>query len=345
MQPFATIADRVKDLREGPLNPIGMSGLGGRDRSSGAIPKMHESLNQIVEVQNRTSAYLGWRRQGYSPAAAAARVRAAHVDYGDVTSFERAYIKRLVPFYGFQKGITKFLAQELTERPGGGLGQAIQLAGSGNSSESYLPEYINEGMALPNPFKQDSYLIGLGLMHESAFSPVALGATPGATLVRSLQRTAGQLSPLVKAPIEQASGVNLFTGRRLEDIHQFPLVNTSTVDERLLNSLVGASPFSRMVNTARALGDERKTTIEKALRLTTGLKLADLPQGAAKAREFEARREVEELLRANPRIKSFENIYVPAAIKGSLSESEQRLVKLYELYKKRARAAAKQKAG
>jgi len=53
---------------------------------------------EYTERVLRTSGYLNLRLKGYSPAAAARKIRAAHVDYSDLSDFERATMRRVLLF-------------------------------------------------------------------------------------------------------------------------------------------------------------------------------------------------------------------------------------------------------
>lgn len=52
-----------------------------------------------IEYMNHAPMYLYLKKKGWSPEAAAAKVRELQVDYGDLTDFEKGVMKRTVPFY------------------------------------------------------------------------------------------------------------------------------------------------------------------------------------------------------------------------------------------------------
>lgn len=325
---------------EGPLNPLNIAGLRGEvSRSAGQ--RAHERISQNVELFNRMGGFLGWLQQGVHPAEAAARVRASQVDYKALSPFEKSVMRRTVPFYAFNRRMADFVANDLMERPGGGISQAIQATNTGRTDDSYVPDYVGEGAAIP--LGAGSYITGLGLMHEGPLNTFALGAGPGETINRTAQKLGAQLNPLLKAPIEAATKTNLFTGRPLNEIYQHPIVGATSTTAQLTNAALMNSPLSRMIAITRKLEDPRKDVPEKLLNMLTGINVSTLSGGVERAKEMEARKALEELLKSTPNVKSMENIYIKAEDLAKLSPQEQQAYAMYKLMKQRAKDVAKKK--
>jgi len=328
-------------FKEGPLNPLNIGGVRG-DQTRFAPVKANEELAKSVEVMNRATAMIGWMRQGVNPAEAGARAKFMHVDYDNLSQFEKSYMRRLIPFYGFNKNMATYVAKNLYETPGGGLSQAIQATNAGRSDDTYIPDYVGEGAAIPNPFtsKEGNYITNLGLMHEGPLSMFSIGTGPAASLERTTQKILAQTNPMIKAPLEWATGKSMYTGRDFKDLYQYPIPNTGNKELQMVNQFLMTSPAGRMLTISRKLGDERKSIGEKALNTLTGFSTTDLSGGVERAREMEARKALEEILMSSPRVKNYQRIYVPDDEKPNLTKSERELLGLGKIFDRNARKAA-----
>ena len=224
----------------------------------------------------------------------------------------------LFPFYTFTRGKAKHIAQVLVEHPGGRLGQTIRATNAPRKEKgAFVPKYVGEGAALQ--WKPGQFISQFGFMHEAPFELGAFGPTAGKTVERTLQKFGSSLNPLLKTPIELMTGQNLFTGRPIKELYQYPTEN------RLLNTLIGGSPASRWVHTARRIADPRKSVASKAFGLTTGLNIVDVPP---KAREFAAKQAVRDALELSPRTKEYTTPYIPKELQGEVTPMERSLMRM-----------------
>jgi hypothetical protein len=303
--------------------------------------EVHRQVGDIVEGLNRISPYVALRKKGYSAETAATMVKFAQVDYSNLTEFESKFLRRVFPFWTFNRGIAENVGKTLLEHPGGALAQTVRATNKTRGEDTFLPDYVGEGMAIPTG-PEGQYVTQLGLMHESPFEWFALTPTLGGTVKRGAQKVAANLSPYLKLPIEQATGVNLFTGRPQTDLYQYPF-SGDTGAGRLANSILGNSPLSRAVNTVRRTTDERKSYGVRALGLTTGIGVADLSGGVEKAKELQARKAVTEILKQSPRIKEASNLYVPEEFKGTETPDEVENMRFAKALQKRRTEESKKR--
>ncbi len=292
-------------------------------------------MGDTVEGVNRGALYLGLRRQGYTPQAAAEAVIKAHFDYtrGAKTALEANVLSRLIPYYTFSRRNIPYVLQNIAEHPGGLYGTMARVSNDLRQQGGFLPDYLGSGLAIPLGEDEGTrrYLTRLDLPPEQAFENLkSTGAGTGMSLL-------SQLNPLLKAPLEMATGKQFFTGRDLGDLYS--MTGSSTLDQLLSNS-----PFSRLATTARTLADERKwqspsAALAMPLNLATGARVTDVD--IDKQRNIAAREFVKEQLQHLPEFGKFESIYLRPGMENLLSPEEALLYRLQKTLQKRAQEAAK----
>jgi len=153
---------------------------------------------------------------------------------------------------------------------------------------------------------------------------------------RTLQNLASQLNPLLKAPLEAVSGVQMLSGRALEDIHS-PTGSTA-LDQILMNS-----PLSRFATTGRqigrAVGDEEYLPL--GLRLGTGLGMTDVD--VEKQKGLAGRELIDDLLKGRPGVRSFETVYIPKDRMAEASQEDIQLARLNRALQERMKREAAQR--
>ena len=281
-------------------------GVGGRTESGFGPLAAGEEIGHFVEGQNRAAPFINLLKKGVDPAEAAKRVGAAQILYGNknYTAFEQQVMSRVFPFYKFTRGLVPQVIQQLAERPGGKLAQAVRAQRLSQDKDELAPDYVRESASIPLgdalgpvPEGTDRYLAGLGLMHEDAFSfgPNMKGA--GLELL-------GRTNPFIKAPLEMATGQSFFQkgpegGRPLDDLDPligrlYANVTRSEDPARLpqwLEQTVANSPLARGLSTARQLTDRRKSWggdsripgPASLLNVLTGLRITDVSPGSKDA--------------------------------------------------------------
>lgn len=201
------------------------------------ILRWGQRQGDVTDSINRTAGYIALLFNGISPLEAAARIKAAHVDYSSLTKLERDGIRRFIPFWSFTSRIGKWLAEKMWESPGGRLTQfglrapqALLESGEGE----YVPESMQAryGMQVDPSFAQPfggvpegvtPWLAGISLPTDQ-LNMVKMAMTPSGwidaprTLFKTGLDVVGRMGhPVPKAILERMSGQNLYTKRPLKD--------------------------------------------------------------------------------------------------------------------------------
>ena len=262
-----------------------------------------EQVGGWTDAEPRLAGFMKLMSDGLHPEEAMRRIEDMHVNYDPATFTPTEHtLKRFLPFYSFLSRQTKFVARHLREKPGGFMAQTLRASNVLRDDEFPTPAAVRDTMAIPwktLPDGSQRYLAGLGLMHEGV-----LGLTPtthegfmgsGGEFFRGL---GSQLHPVLKGIGELATGQSLFRGTDLEDLdptigrtmrnvqqlarnpaaaivggetERMPPVGST----RALDFVLGHSPLSRVLSSARTATDPRKDAISKLLNLTTGLRFYD----------------------------------------------------------------------
>ena len=325
-------------------NPLNMAGVGGSTEDVSDWVRVGRSTSDYIEQLNRIAPFVSYLRQGYAPRAAAKRVARFQVDYGNLTDFEKHYARRAFPFYSFTRGILPQTLEELITKPGGTLSRTIQVAGRAHDPAAFTPPHISEGIAIPWPFQEEgddpTYVRGVGLMHEDALQFFSLDL--GDTMLEVMSR----LNPLVKGPLEYATGQSFFMrgesgGRRLETMDpqlERIISNVShmvsgkegeeVTGERFrlpfskeIEVATGMTPASRLVGSLRKLTDVRPevTLPKKMLDFLTGVKVTTLKPYSI---ENEMRRRARKLM-DEMGARKFEKVYFSKEERAKMSPEKR----------------------
>lgn len=282
-------------------------------------------VGNMVEEVPRLAGFLHKLDQGMSPQVAAAQIRAALVDYKDLTRFEKSVMRRIAPFYTFSRHNIPYQLKMLAENPGGATATLIKGIGRTNEEPGFVPSYISQsGAATPiGPADASGtrrFMTQLGLPFEDLAEKL------------STRGVGGMLSPYVKLPIETLSGVQLHSGRELRDLYS--RTGIPALDEVLMNS-----PVSRITSTALStpVSDPRKSWLDWVGRMGTGVRFTDADIN--KAKDISVRDWLDDQLRG-PEFRRFQRVFVRPEDLANLSPAE---MDLYRLYLTRERAAARQR--
>lgn len=189
----------------------------------------------IVEDYGRAVAFMGFVRQGYSFKEAANQVNKVLFDYQrGLTSFEKSFVKRVVPFYTFQRFAIPFVLRKIVESPG-------TVAASNKIANLFEKLLVSEGEQL-SPSEREIFGDSLYIEQPRIFSGfdkegkakfnILNNMTPLDALSlfvydpktneldvgRSVQRSVlAALTPFLKIPLETALDKNFFTGKAISD--------------------------------------------------------------------------------------------------------------------------------
>ncbi len=182
--------------------------------------KAGAKIGSSIEGMQRVNLFLSFVDQGKSFEEAVEGVNKFLFDYGELTEFEKSTMRRILPFYTFmRKNIPLMLEQMFIEQPNtfNTLNKAI------TNIEKMNDDYIDENYR--NPYRQDYIQLPFGI-GENEYGDVQYGISnqlPYTQLDRvfDLHKLAGQASPLIKAPIELATGTNIYTGMPTDNIAEY----------------------------------------------------------------------------------------------------------------------------
>jgi len=309
------------------------------------------NAGRVAEYFNRMPLYITLRKQGMDAAEAAAKVEKLHFNYAKLTPFEKDVAKRAIPFWTFSRKMSELVVDDLIKNPGGKLAQTIRATRLSQQDDPATPEYVSQTTAIPFGKLEDgtaSYLTGFGMAHEDPLSFIGADResgmlSPQSSILELLSRT----SPLIKAPIELATGESFFQkgpmgGRELIDMDptlgrlasnvsewagQGPIEDAAgrayPVGGNFVEHLVANSPYARFASTARAVTDPRKYEGgpfpgSKALLNTfTGLRVSDV---SPEAQEAVIRERVSAYARENMGAKMYQKVYFS---KEQIANTEQ----------------------
>lgn len=317
---------KVSDLYPNKIRGVRQKGGAVRETTENTIVKGGEELAYGVEATNRLPAFLKYLEDGVDPLEAAKNVREMHVDYRpEAFSGTERQIRKIVPFYSWQKGMLPYMVKQLANSPGGAVAQSIR--GQRNLTQEeggFMPADLRRQTSFlaPEVLGSDNlppgtsrFVTGLGLPQENVFENFVVKGSPGTTIAATLQRSAAMLHPVFKAVIETATGTNLYTGRELQDLDSPTerLLRNVTGDDtfqmpQLLDTVIQNSPATRLLNTARQWTDPRDENHVKAMFNTfTGARLSDVD--LEKRREIEIREQAVEGL--GDQARTFRSVYIP----------------------------------
>jgi hypothetical protein len=278
-------------------------GLRTARQAQGTVLGVGGKVNKFVEYMNRVPLYETLKKKGWSAQDAARKVAELQVDYSrhQFSPFENDVMRRLVPFWSWQRRIGPVILGSLLRNPAGPMGQTIRASRLASSNDPSVPEWLGDSLAIDNPLGSNeeggkSYITGFGLPHESTLSYFG-GGLRGAG-----REFLSQLNPLVKAPLEWATGQSFFqtgpdgAGRPIDEMNPpigQTLANVASYAGRdastpvptpgLLEFVAANSPATRYLTTARQLTDPRKHPLSKAANLLTGARVADVSPAAQDA--------------------------------------------------------------
>ena len=182
-----------------------------RSRLGQKITKVPRTVGGVIENESRTQLFLTHLRRGLSPEDAAERVNKVLFDYRDgMTNFERTYMRRAFPFYLWTSRNFALQLNVLRTTPGRAANIIKPIRGRHQENEEMTSW---EAGALKMRLDGDGRTVRMITGVDVPIRNLDLLWQGG--LKKSIRGIMGMVNPLVKAPIEVATGTNLFLGRPL----------------------------------------------------------------------------------------------------------------------------------
>lgn len=345
------------------FNPLAVRGSNG---NRNPLLELVDRAAETTDAANRYGTYLNQVRQNADPSEAARIANLTQVNYSPeaFTDFERRYLKRIMPFYSYTRGITPLIADEIVNRPAGKMGQSIRAINRGGepSEENFIPEYLRQSASVPMPegfplvglepgSKLKRFLTNIDLPFESAINLITPGTgntawqKAGNTLTKTALNLLGQTNPLIKGPLESITNRQFYSGRQLSDLYSMFEQTMGAPGRTLEQILVNAPGGSRLVGTARQLLDDRLDPQEKwskfLVKALTGLTFHDVDM--ERTRRLAARDMLNELLSTTPGVRTYENITVPPEVLAAMPKQQQDMYLLYKIIQSEAAKRARDK--
>ena len=339
-------------------------GFNPQARNTNPLLVLNDAVGQSVEDMLRTGTFLNQTRKGVDPGVAGDITRLTQLDYSPqaFTSFERNFMKRLAPFYSFQRQILPSIADNILYRPGGLQGQTIRAVtrASEPNQENFVPEHLRQSAAIPLPAELGGtpadglrrYITNIDLPFESTLNLFApgVGATLPARIADAVAKTGsnilGQTNPLLKAPLEYITNRQLYTGREMSDLYSVLEQDLGPIGRPLEQAVVNFVPFgARGVSLYRQLNDDRLSAgdaqLKAAFNILAGVKLTDVDEERTK--RLAAREMLNKILETTPGVRTYENLTVPEDALAAMPEDQRRLYLLYRVLQSDAAKRARER--
>jgi len=175
-----------------------------------------ESAGRKREELSRVLNHLTWMERGLTPTEAGMRVHAVQFDYEQLSNFERAWMRRLFPFYTWQKKNLARVGRELPRKPGAYAAQIKFTNRERGPDEAALPLYIRGDLKLKVERRgKVTYIHGMDLPLNSAIDQVF-----GRSASEALRRLWGSTTPALRLLYEIGSQTEAYTGREFRTARQ-----------------------------------------------------------------------------------------------------------------------------
>lgn len=214
------IGRELEDL-VGGAEAAGVKAKGAIRRGGRRIADRTKRWMQNREDLQRLATYKHFRDQGMKPGDAADKALEAHIDYGDLTKFEKTVMRRAAPFYTFTARALPFQAKTLVTRPGKianiekireAAGSSLGLADYGNSGFS---EYKQRQIPIPVKINGKVYGLSAGLP-LNLLNELPAGTNPQKYLEELFHFGGSLANPVFKNPVEYFNNYSFFFRDQIE---------------------------------------------------------------------------------------------------------------------------------
>jgi len=234
----------------------------------GPLIRNMQVLHASVEGQGRMALFIDGLRKGKSPQEAAMNVSKWMLDYApeSLSAFERKYVQAIIPFYKFWRRNTANHIEMLLTEPGKIMTTArpflLAQRDIPESEQEILPSWWKEG--LPLKLSDDPETGASRYADLRTYVPFTGPhdlVSGGFSLSNIARKLTGGVTPLIKLPLELASGVSTFSGHPIErfpgEPTEFAGIPMTRQLQHVLRSLVRPVKEFDVLNPGNVLGEER----------------------------------------------------------------------------------------
>jgi len=299
-----------------------IAGIWGREETKFAPVVAGGKLSELIDDTNKFALFLQRRMSGYSTGAAWEDVIKRHYDYTNLAGFEHSVMRRIFPFYSWMRQNVPNTLKRLIDQPGGAEALTAKAFAS-QRAEEFIPEHVGEGLAIPLSAEDagvQRFLSRSGLQFEDALK--VLGDIGNI-------KTLGQLTPLLKVPLEFATGTQLHTGRPLADVN--PITGNRIFDEILSNSGLPGRAYTTARPLLMPFTDKREFSPDDLLKFGVNaiapVSITDV--NMAQQRQRAIREVIEDKLRGSADVGNVERFYVKPENLQRLTPEQLLLLRVY----------------
>lgn len=367
-KPLSSEHAAYSELTKGWDKVMKTGAFAGNERDVGnPIMRWSAKLGNTTDKINRMSGIISLMLQGVDPMEAIRRMKAAHIDYGSLTKFEREGIRRLVPFWSFNSRIGKWVTSQIWNHPGGRFTQFGLRAPQTmlqTDDEGYVPESIRSSYGMPTnlatPFASmsgqpgapgvtswlnDIDLPGVDLLNlvKPTYKPSG-GLDMSGTLWNTTENVVGNLAhPYVKGAFEATTGIDSFTKRPIKEMQtaagqlaedMLGIPQDSMWGQRIkqLKPAFDALPFApRALQISNRLLDDDKVPLlgDRAYQMGVNAFTGVKFQNVDdEQRRVDARKKIADMMMEDPLVRSFTQPFIPEAAKPFVSPHLQQMMSL-----------------
>lgn len=330
---------------------LGIRGVGGASEDTLPAVAAGRKAGTNIEDFFRGSLFNKLTREGHTPQTAADEINRLHFDYGHLTDFEKNVMRRAVPFYTFMRNNLPLQIDTAIHNPGILQAQSKPFNQQDAGDEGYVPKYLQNGFATPigeeftgpNGDLNRQYVSQFGLPAEEAFGRLKFQNGMPDLRGSTLSFLSG-LNPIIKAPLEQLFDTQFYTGRKLSDLKAQGAASAigglfGDENPQLLAQVLANTPATRFISSADKLLDPRKSAMQKALNLLTGVKVTDVDTD--KQRAIDLRDSLQAMMAGHPNLSKHTEFYVKPDDVANLSPEELELMRAYATQEQQSREWSK----
>ena len=269
---------------------------------------------------------------------AAARTNMFLFDYQNLTKFEKTFVKRLIPFYTFTRKNLELQAKVLASTPGRIAAEVKALTNVGEAMAG--AELTDEERAKLPAWLQS----GIGILKSRKGSTLEMFSSLGTPLEQPLaafqpNQFLGSVSPLIRVPIETATGYSWFQGKALSDATNAAAYKNApkalkdligyteltgkrkdgtefkwsvALRPEMMNTINNLPLFGRVLSSLKQMEDVDVSTQGKILQQLIGVKAYSINlEDEANKREAELEKKLKELLTKAGVTAQFTRTYIP----------------------------------